>query len=100
VRGFDGEGSLSAERGWTVRNEVSLPLGESRQEIYLGLDYGKVSGPSSDNLLGKHLAGTAVGMRGSIKNLQYEVFIAAPVRKPEGFRTAHKTYGFNLNLSF
>jgi hemolysin activation/secretion protein len=100
VRGFDGEGSLSAERGWTVRNEVSLPLGDSRQEIYLGLDYGKVSGPSSDNLLGKHLAGTAVGMRGAIQNLQYEVFIAAPVRKPEGFRTAHKTYGFNLNISF
>jgi hemolysin activation/secretion protein len=100
VRGFDGEGSLSAERGWTIRNEVSLPLGESRQELYLGLDYGKVSGPSSDNLLGKHLAGTAVGMRGAIKNLQYEVFIAAPVRKPEGFRTAAKTDGFNLNLSF
>ncbi len=100
VRGFDGEGSLSAERGWTVRNEVSLPLGETRQEIYLGLDYGKVSGPSSDNLLGKHLAGAAVGLRGAAKNLQYEVFIAAPVRKPEGFRTASKTYGFNLNLSF
>lgn len=100
VRGFDGEGSLSAERGWTIRNEVSLPLADSGQVVYAALDFGKVSGPSSQDLLGKRLAGAAIGMRGGVKNLQYEVFMAAPVSKPEGFRTAKKSYGFNLNLSF
>ena len=29
VRGFDGESFLSAERGWLLRNELALALGES-----------------------------------------------------------------------
>lgn len=100
VRGFDGEGSLAAERGWTIRNDISAPISESGHEIYAALDIGKVGGPSSQDLLGKRLAGAAVGVRGNVKNLQYEAFAAAPVRKPEGFRTGKTSYGFNLNLSF
>jgi len=100
VRGFDGEGSLSAERGYYIRNEVSAPLGQSGQEAYWGLDYGHVSGPGSENLLGRNLAGTALGLRGNLQGLQYELFLATPVHKPEGFRTASKTYGFNMNYSF
>ncbi len=100
VRGFDGEGSLSAERGWTVRNEIGVPLAQTGQEFYTGLDYGHVGGPSSDNLIGKNLAGAVMGLRGAIQGLQYDAFIATPVRKPAGFRTAGKTVGFNLNYSF
>jgi hemolysin activation/secretion protein len=100
VRGFDGEGSLSAERGYYIRNEISAPLGQSGQEAYWGLDYGHVSGPGSENLLGRNLAGTALGLRGNLQGLQYELFLATPVHKPDGFRTASKTYGFNMNYSF
>jgi hemolysin activation/secretion protein len=100
VRGFDGEGSLSGERGYYIRNELSTPLGQSGQEVYWGLDYGHVGGPSSDNLLGRNLAGTALGLRGSLQGLQYELFWAQPVHKPDNFRTAGKTYGFSLNYSF
>ena len=100
VRGFDGVGSLSAERGWTVKNEMSMPLGQSGQELYAGLDFGRVGGPSSVNLIGKSLAGTVVGLRGALMGLQYDVFVGAPVRKPEGFKTANRTAGFNLNYSF
>ncbi len=100
VRGFDGEGSLSGERGYYIRNELSAPLGESGQEAYWGLDYGHVAGPSSDNLLGRNLAGTALGLRGNLKGLQYELFWAQPVHKPDNFRTPGKTYGFSLNYSF
>jgi hemolysin activation/secretion protein len=45
VRGFDGESSLSAERGWTLRSDWSVALGESGYEAYLALDVGEVSGP-------------------------------------------------------
>jgi hemolysin activation/secretion protein len=100
VRGFDGEGSLSGERGYYIRNEISAPLGASGQEAYWGLDYGHVGGPSSDNLLGRNLAGTALGLRGSLQGLQYELVWAAPVHKPDNFRTPGKTYGFSLNYSF
>lgn len=100
VRGFDGESSLSAERGWLVRNELSGALGASGQEAYIGLDYGRVEGPSSEFLLGKSLAGAVLGVRGAVKNLQYDIFLGKPLSKPAGFQTASVTAGFSLNYSF
>ena len=100
VRGFDGESSLSAERGWLLRNELSAALGGSGQEVYAGLDYGRVGGPSSDLLVGKSLAGAVLGWRGGVKALQYDVFLGKPVSKPVGFKTASATAGFSLNYSF
>lgn len=100
VRGFDGETSLMAERGWLIRNDVGWGIGQSGAELYTGLDYGHVGGPSTKYLLGNHLAGAVVGVRGAWKNLSYDVFVGAPVWKPEGYRTARVTAGFNLNVSF
>jgi hemolysin activation/secretion protein len=100
VRGFDGESNLSAESGWLLRNELSVALGGSGQEFYIGLDHGEVSGPSSDLLVGKWLTGAVIGVRGGVKNLQYDLFIGVPVSKPESFRTSNATAGFTLNLSF
>jgi len=100
VRGFDGQSSLMAERGWLLRNEVSTALGDSGQRLYLALDHGRVNGPSAQNLLGQQLTGSAVGVRGKINFLTYDLFVGAPVRKPVGFRTASTTYGFSLAASF
>lgn len=100
VRGFDGESSLSAERGWLLRNDLGVMLGDSGQELYAGLDYGQVGGPSSDFLLGKHLVGVAIGLRGSLKKLQYDLFVGTPLGMPEYFRTASSTAGISLNYSF
>ena len=100
VRGFDGESSLSAERGWLFRNELSGVLGGSGQEAYVGLDYARVGGPSSEFLLGKSLAGAVIGVRGAVKNLQYDLFLGKPVSKPAGFQSASETAGFSLNYSF
>lgn len=100
VRGFDGESSLAAERGWYLRNDIGVPLGASGQEFYAGLDYGHVAGPSSDALIGKSLAGAVLGLRGNFKGLNYDIFIGTPLHKPEGFRTTGSTAGFNLNFSF
>ena len=100
VRGFDGESSLSAERGWLFRNELSGALGASGQEAYVGLDYGRVGGPSSEFLLGKSLAGAVLGVRGAVKSFQYDLFLGKPVSKPAGFQTASVTAGFSLNYSF
>jgi hemolysin activation/secretion protein len=100
VRGFDGESSLAAERGWTLRNDISAPLGQSGHEFYVGLDYGQVGGPSSEQLAGKKLAGAVLGLRGSVSGLQYDIFWGEPVDKPENFRTSGGTAGFHLNYSF
>ncbi|UMR30296.1 ShlB/FhaC/HecB family hemolysin secretion/activation protein [Massilia sp. MB5] len=99
VRGFDGESSLMAERGWLSRNDLvwSLP---GAQQLYLALDYGSVSGRSAPQLLGTRLGGGAIGWRGQFHGLQYDLFAGAPIAKPEHYRTAAVTGGFNLNYEF
>ena len=100
VRGFDGESVLMAERGWLIRNELGLSLGESGQEAYVGLDHGQVGGQSAELLIGKRLTGAVIGLRGSVKGVSYDLFVGQPVRKPEGFKTVRVTAGFNLSVTF
>ncbi|MDL9998619.1 ShlB/FhaC/HecB family hemolysin secretion/activation protein [Variovorax sp. J22P240] len=100
VRGFDGELTLSGDRGWLVRNDIGLALGASGAELYAGIDYGEVGGLFVDQLIGSHLAGGVIGLRGVFQGLNYDMFVGAPINKPEGFRTASVTAGFNLNFSF
>ena len=104
VRGFDGESSLLGDRGWLLRNDLGWALGQTGAELYLGLDYGHVGGRSTAQGLGNHLAGGVVGVRGALpgalKGLNYDLFVGAPISKPEGYRTAKVTGGFNLNFSF
>ncbi|KQU91141.1 hypothetical protein ASC78_18540 [Variovorax sp. Root318D1] len=100
VRGFDGETSLMGERGWLIRNDIGWAMGQSGAELYLGADYGHVGGRSTADLLGRNLAGAVLGVRGQWSKLSYDFFIGAPISKPEGYRTAKTTFGFNLNASF
>lgn len=104
VRGFDGENPLMGDRGWLIRNDIGWAIpwgsGQSGAELYAGIDYGQVSGRSAEQLLGNHLAGVAIGVRGAFKGLSYDLFVATPIAKPEGYRTAKVTGGVNLNYSF
>ncbi|MBS1229229.1 MAG: ShlB/FhaC/HecB family hemolysin secretion/activation protein [Proteobacteria bacterium] len=100
VRGFDGESVLMAERGWLIRNDVGIALGESGHEIYAAVDYGEVGGQSAALLIGTRLTGAVIGARGSYRGLYYDVFAGRPLNKPQGFETADVTAGFNLTLSF
>lgn len=102
VRGFDGESSLSAERGWYWRNEVAWSFKPAHQ-FYLALDGGHVSGDSAQYLLGQTLIGAAAGLRGQFQaggSLNYDLFAGKPIKKPKGFQTASTVFGFNLNYSF
>ncbi|MDM0029784.1 ShlB/FhaC/HecB family hemolysin secretion/activation protein [Variovorax saccharolyticus] len=100
VRGFDGEESLLGERGWLLRNDLGWALGQSGAELYAGIDFGHIGGPSVEFQVGNHLAGGVIGLRGARQGLNYDVFIGAPIRKPSGFDTANLTVGFSLNYSF
>lgn len=95
VRGFDGEGSLSGERGWTVRNDLSVGLGGG-QEAYLGMDYGRIGGPSTQWQAGDHLAGMAIGLRGGWQRFSWDGFIGSPLNKPQNYPTDYTTLGFSL----
>lgn len=100
VRGFDGENLLSAEHGWVFRNDLGWTIPHGNQELYLGVDYGQVGGESSSTLVGRHLGGTVLGLRGGFKGLSYDFFVGAPIDKPDGFTTAGAIAGFNLNWTF
>lgn len=98
VRGFDGEYTLSAEKGWYLRNELETAVPGTNQSAYIGLDYGKVMGANEVNLIGTELSGTAIGMRGIVfKGAYYDVFASWPLNKPQGFNTNDPAVGFSLN---
>ena len=100
VRGFDGDASLSAERGAVLRNDLIWTVPGTGQQLYVALDHGVVSGPSAANLVGTRLSGAAAGWRGRLGGLQVDVFAGKPVRMPERFRTASVAAGFNLNYEY
>lgn len=97
VRGFDGERTLNASRGWYVRNDLAWSTPLPSQEFYLGVDYGEVSGSGSEYLVGTHMAGAVAGLRGFAFNTGYDLFAGTPFSRPAGFETSDLTLGFNLN---
>jgi hemolysin activation/secretion protein len=92
VRGFDGDAVLLAENGFYLRNDFFMPvrlIDGIDSQAYLGVDIGRVWGPSDINLLGNKLAGAAIGLRSRWKALQIDVALATPLYKPAGFQTRH-----------
>ncbi|WP_088505443.1 ShlB/FhaC/HecB family hemolysin secretion/activation protein [Burkholderia ubonensis] len=104
VRGFDGETMLAAARGFYWRNELQMPIRQTGQALYAGLDYGHVWGPQPVALVGTQLAGAVIGIKGSIGTrlgaYGYDLFAGTPVYKPSGFPTARVTVGFRLTGQF
>ena len=100
VRGFDGELTLSGERGWVWRNELAWNVGNWGQELYMAVDTGRVRSSQEELQVGNSLTGGAIGLRGNLWGLNYDYFVGVPLKKPEGFRTSHVVTGFNLSYSF
>ncbi|HEY4315980.1 MAG TPA: ShlB/FhaC/HecB family hemolysin secretion/activation protein [Herbaspirillum sp.] len=97
VRGFDGESGLLAERGQLLRNDIGWNIGNTGQQPYAGIDYAYVNGPGAAQLIGTHLAGAVIGLRGQYQRLQYDFFVGIPLSRPAGFETAAVTGGFSLS---
>ena len=103
VRGFDGESVLLAESGYFIRNELSTPLklfDGVGSAAYAGIDFGRVWGPSAAALAGDKLAGAVFGVRGQWQHLQFDLALATPLYKPEGFRTQSWNPYLSLTYAF
>lgn len=98
VRGFDGERTLSADRGWLVRNDLSWQTPLPGMLFYLAADYGEVGGKGTDTLVGNHLAGGAAGVRGRVQQISYDLSAGVPFSRPDGFKTSPVTFGFSLSV--
>ncbi|WP_447920686.1 ShlB/FhaC/HecB family hemolysin secretion/activation protein [Achromobacter aegrifaciens] len=108
VRGFDGQMTLAAEDGWTLRNDLSLGLDKllsvPGQQLYAGLDVGRVGGPSAAWLSGRTLVGAVAGLRGRIAmpyvNASYDLSAGWPLKKPESLKTASTVFAAALMFEF
>lgn len=108
VRGFDGQMTLAAEDGWTLRNDLSFNLdgvtGLPGQQLYTGLDVGRVGGPSAAYLSGRTLVGAVAGLRGRLSipyvNASYDLSAGWPLKKPESLKTASTVYAMAVMFEF
>lgn len=100
VRGFDGQTTLAADRGWFLRNELGWLIPDTQNELYIGVDTGEVSGNNSEFLLGRSLAGGVIGLRGNFRQLSYDLFASTDLAKPDGFQNDTMVYGFNLHWEY
>lgn len=103
VRGFDGDAVLLAESGWVLRNELSTSwqAGPALQgSAYLGADAGRVWGASDAELLGRYLAGVALGLRGQWHAVQFDLALATPLYMPEGFKTSRANLYASATCAF
>lgn len=101
IYGFDGEYTLMGDSGWYVRNEVSSVIPRLNTEVYLGLDIGAVYGKSTESLVGKTIAGTALGVRGNYSSgLLFDAFVSTPLYKPQGYHTKKFYSGFTVGYRF
>lgn len=104
VRGFDGASVLSGDSGLLLRNEISTLLAQGPYSLYMGLDWGRVSGQSTRVQVGDELAGAVIGLRSQWQvgptHSSIDLFVGQPLYKPERFRTASQDYGFSFNIQF
>lgn len=98
VRGFSGERTLSAERGWYWRNDLAWQYKDGHQ-VYIAADTGHVAGDSAKYLLGQSLSGAAVGLKGQFKakgQWSYDFFVGTPLYQPKYFNADKAVLGFNV----
>jgi hemolysin activation/secretion protein len=104
VRGFDGQMTLSAESGWSWRNDLSVNLGDSGQQLYTGVDAGRVSGPAAQFLAGQTLVGAVVGIRGRLSipyvAANYDLSAGWALKKPDTLKTDSPTIAFSVLFEF
>lgn len=100
VRGFSGKYTLMGGSGWFLRNEVASQLPGGNHQIYLGFDVGSVYGKGSEVYNGLTLAGAALGLRGKFADgVSYDVFLAGPLVRPEGFKASDVTGGVRVCIA-
>ena len=68
--------------------------------MYVGLDYGKVYGKSTEDILGTALWGGAIGMKGHYGSANYNIFLSTPLQVPNGFTVPYRVLGIQMSTAF
>jgi hemolysin activation/secretion protein len=104
VRGFS-TASLSGDRGYFMRNELSLPgefsIASERVagRVYVGFDFGRASGVASGSLAGK-LSGATIGFAAQCRGAIWEFFTSRPLSVADGIRRETTQSWFRVSYAF
>lgn len=99
VRGFGGNLLISGERGAFWRNELHLEL-PGPLHPYLALDAGRVDGPSTRELPGRHLVGAAFGLQWRWENTWIDAWAARAMDRPAAYPDPGLQAGFRAGIHF
>ena len=101
VRGYTGDQALSGDNGVVWRNDLGMYLGNTQHQVYLGADFGWVWGQQTFDVPGNFLSGVALGLKGELgNNVNYDLFVSAPISRPNNFDTEDFVAGFNVGFDF
>jgi hemolysin activation/secretion protein len=101
VRGFDGDQTLAAAKGWYWRNTFALPLGRWPLVVYAGIDAGRVSGPGTEYIPGNTaLSGGFFGLRGTYRQLSWDAFVGKALHGHDRLPNTRPASGFQLVYSY
>lgn len=99
VRGFGGEPLLSGESGAFWRNELHLEL-DGPLHPYVAIDAGRVGGPSTEDLAGRHLVGAAFGLQWRWKDTWIDAWAARAMDRPTAYPDPGLQAGFQAGIHF
>lgn len=102
VRGFDGENNISGEKGWYNQNTLNLHY-SLEHLLYAGIDYGRVSGLSTEFLESKEIIGGVIGLKGTYNlggKIHYNTFVGKPFKKPNNLDADRMSFGFSVGYHF
>lgn len=102
VRGFDGDQTLAAERGWYWRNTLTLPVSHWPFAFYAGLDAGRVSGPGTAYIPSNTaLSGGFFGLRGTFgEHLSWDAFAGKALHGRSLLENTRPAIGIQLVYSY
>ncbi|HGY1464619.1 TPA: ShlB/FhaC/HecB family hemolysin secretion/activation protein [Klebsiella aerogenes] len=99
VRGFQNSDGIYGNKGFFLQNTLNVVTGYKGLIPYIGADYGQIIGElPSQNLSGKKLMGGILGVKGSVRALEYDGSISAPFIYPHDLDVGK--YKINFNLAY
>lgn len=97
VRGFENSDGIDGNKGGYIQNTLNVMTGLDNAIAYIGADYGQISGGgSSQNVGGKNIMGSVVGLKGGVKALEYDISLSAPLIYPSKLDVDKYVLSFNL----
>lgn len=103
IRGFDGEMSLSGQKGFYLQNTLAYEYYKNHQ-IYMAFDGGAVFSSNSDYNEDNELLGIGFGIRGNVDTvyggLNYDLLLSRPIKKPKFFQSKIPIINFTISYQF